>query len=69
MQLILLEQLPGMGQAIVVREVIGDVAMASIFRRGKSQIWWITESQLAALETPSDRQSGASICKYLLIND
>lgn len=30
-----------MGQAIPVREVIGDVAMASIFRRGKSQIWWI----------------------------
>ena len=41
MQLILLEQLPGMGQAILVREVVGDVAMASIFRRGKSQIWWI----------------------------
>jgi hypothetical protein len=41
MQLILLEQFPRMRQAIVVWEVVGDVAMASIFRRGKSQIWWI----------------------------
>jgi len=41
MQLILLGQLPGMGWAIIVREVLGDVAMASIFRRGKSKNWWI----------------------------
>jgi hypothetical protein len=30
-----------MGRAIIVREVLGGVAMASIFQRGKSRGWWI----------------------------
>jgi len=30
-----------MGLATFVREALGDVTMASIFRRGKSKIWWI----------------------------